>query len=139
MTIYIGSIENYRQAGLQLYNLYMCNCNYESCKGIIPSLYPISFTASKSLVSQSYTTLHTRVYNRVYKSGNVACPPLYTNGHELSSTNGVYELGEGQMYVAVNARVQTCTLAGTNLYTSRFPPENVVCYACTLLCTLLYT
>ena len=65
-----------------------------------------SSTASRSLVSQSYTTLYTRVYDRIYKFGNVACPALYTNGHELLSTNRVYELGEHQVYVAVNARVQ---------------------------------
>ena len=41
------------------------------------------FTASRSLVSQSYTIMYTRVYDRVYKSGKVACPSLYTNGQEL--------------------------------------------------------
>ena len=56
----------------------------------------------------------------------MACPALYNNGHELSLTDGCsYELLERQVYVAVNARVQTCTLARGGSTT--FPMGIVMC------------
>ena len=106
---------------------FWCTCTLPSAQAfeqVIQVARPLQLTASKSLVSQLYTTLYTGVYNRIYKSGNEESPALHTNGHEQVRQTGVRVWGTPSL--------QTCTLAGS-------PPENVMCYACTLLCTLLYT